>query len=127
MIEGFRIDDVVRSLAANDGDDRPQRALGAAAPALVGPAEAVRRQHDVVERPQRIVGGNGFDGEDIEPRAGDLAARERFRQSRLIDDGAARRVDEIGIGAHQAEFAFADDAARGRRQRQVQADEIGLA
>ena len=42
---------------------------------FVGPAERVRRDDDVVELVDRLVGGRRLDLEHIEPRAGDRARR----------------------------------------------------
>ena len=66
--------------------------------ALVGPAQRVRRDDDVVHRQQRIVGGDRLLLEHVERRAGDLPARERVDQRRFVDDRSARDVDEIRVG-----------------------------
>ena len=44
---------------------------------VVGGAADVRRQHDVGQGDQRIVGGEHLAGEVIEPGGGDLAGHER--------------------------------------------------
>src|SRR5207244_1390795 len=49
----------------------------------------VRRDHDVVEPPQRMLGGQRLGVEHVEDRAGDAARAERLDQRGLVDDGAA--------------------------------------
>ena len=53
--------------------------------------------------------------EDVEPRAGNAPLGERADQRRLVDDGAARGVDEKRRRLHQPELARADQMARLRR------------
>ena len=52
---------------------------------------------------------------------------QRREQRRLVDDRAARGVDQVGGRLHQAELAGADEAARALRQHDVDGDEVGLA
>ena len=60
---------------------------------LVGGGAQVRGGHDVVELEQRGVGARLL-GEDVEAGAGDPALLERDVQRVLVDDAAARGVDD---------------------------------
>ena len=79
---------------------------------FVGDVAEVRRDDDVVEPPQGMVEGQRLDIEHVEAGPGDGAALQGLDEGGLIDDGAARGVDQIGGGFHQAQFARADQAAR---------------
>ena len=47
-------------------------------------------------------------------------------QSVFVDDAAAGRVDQIGVGLHQRELTAADQAAGLLGERAVDRDEVGL-
>ena len=47
------------------------------------------------------------------------------QQRRLVDDAAARAVDEVGGRLHHGELARADQVARVVLQRRVHGDEVG--
>ena len=64
--------------------------------------------------------------EDVDGRSGDPAGAERIGEGGLVDDLAARRVDQEGRRPHQPELGDADHAPGGSRQRHVQADDIGI-
>ena len=51
---------------------------------------------------------------------------QRVDQRRLVDDRAARRIDQLGASRHQRELARTDEAARLRRQRQQDDEDFGL-
>ena len=53
-----------------------------------GPAQ-VRSQHDVVQAPQRRVGGERLLGKNIQPGGAERAFGEDARQRLLVHDGAA--------------------------------------
>ena len=48
-------------------------------------------------------------------------------QRGLVDDGAARDVDEDGVVAHPAELAGADETAGRGGERQGEHDHVGVA
>ena len=65
---------------------------------LVRDRGGMRLQHHVVERQEaRIEVGLG--GEHVERRAGDRAVLQRIEQRRLVDDRAARDIDEVAARA----------------------------
>ena len=57
------------------------------------------------------------------------AAIQRSLNARIsagfVDDGAARGVDQDGLGLHQAQLALADEMVRFFQQRTVERDEVG--
>ena len=63
--------------------------------------------------------------EDVEARVGDDAVAQRLGQGRFVDDGAAGGVDEGRGRLHQGELAGADQMVGLRRQRRVQAEDVG--
>ena len=68
-----------------------------------------------------------FRGDDVERGAGDLSALERIRQRLLVDQAAARRVDEDRRARHLRELRRGDHVARRGRQRAVQRDDVARA
>src|ERR1700721_1547595 len=48
------------------------------------------------------------------------------RQGVEVDDRAAAIIDQIGAALHRAEFSFSDHAMRGRRFRNMKADNVAL-
>ena len=100
------------------GDDHARAILR-----LVGRRGEVRRDDDVVELEQRA--RVRLFGEDVERRAGDLAALQRVDESGLVDQLAARRVDDPYAVAHLRERRRVRATARLRRERQMQREELG--
>ena len=80
---------------------------------------------DIGQLQQWIVAGRRFLCEHVEAGAGDLAGRQRCIQRRLIDDPAARRVDEVSCGFHLLQTRSVEHADRFRRLRTMDAYEIG--
>ena len=64
-------------------------------------------------------------GEHVEGRAGDLAGIERRAQRRLVDQAAARAIDDAHALLHLGERRGVDDVPGLVGQRRVQRDEIG--
>ena len=91
----------------------------------VAGAADVRQQHDVRRAEQRIARRQRLDLHHVEPSAGDPALLERMDERALVDDAAARRVDEDRRALHRSQLLRADDVARLGRQRHVKAHEIG--
>src|SRR4051794_17077512 len=127
VLKDVAVHDVARRLAARVGGHRGEGRAGDAAEALVGPAQRVRRDDDVVELEERVVGGRRLLLEDVDRGAGDGPVDERPMQRLLVDDRAARRVDEIGGGLHQRELARADQLARRLVEVARDTDEVRLA
>src|SRR3954471_1141300 len=99
------------------GDDHARPVLR-----LPGGGGQVRGDDDVVELEQRA--GVRLVHEDVERRAGDLARAERREERVLVEQWAAGGVDDPDAGTHRLESAGAHRAARLRRQRQVQREEV---
>ena len=76
---------------------------------------------------QRVVGRQGLLREDVERRTGDAAPVECRGQRRLVDDAAARHVDEDGRPLHDFELGGANEVARPGVERAVYRDDVGPA
>lgn len=87
-------------------------------------ARAVRRQYDVLGRPERIALGDGFLGHDIERRASELVAIERFDERRLIDGVATAHVDDEGILRQHGQALPGEEVRRLARARQAEHEDI---
>ena len=61
----------------------------------------------------------------VETGAGELARAQRRVQRRLVDDAAARRVDQIGRRLHARQPRGIEHADRLRRLRAMDGDEVG--
>ena len=85
------------------GDDHARPVLG-----FVGRGGEVRRHDDVVEREERAV--VRLLREDVEGGAGELARRQRLGQRLLVDQGAARGVDDPRAVLHLRDPLAVDHA-----------------
>ena len=108
------------------GQKRRAGGLDAAADELVRVAERVRRPDDVGELEQRLALGQRLRVEDVEPRAGDASLAQRLDERVLVDDRAARNVDEEGGRLHQPQPARVEQTARLVRQRAGDDDDVGV-
>jgi enoyl-CoA hydratase/carnithine racemase len=93
---------------------------------LPGRAADVRRQDDVVEREQlarhmRLV------LEHVEPGAGDRPVAQRLDERLLVDDRAARDVDEVALLAERGEHLGVDQLPRRGAARRDDDEEVDLA
>ena len=90
----------------------------------------VRGQDDVGDAGEHLA-GLGLDRlvvEHVERRAAEMAALQRRRAGRLIDDAAACRIDEDGALLHARQLLRrADHAARLGIERAVDGHHVGLA
>jgi hypothetical protein len=86
----------------------------------------VRREQQVGRTGERRSGGQRLGVEHVERRAAELPARERRRDGRLVDDAAARGVDQDRAALHRREPSRVDEVPRRRDQRHVQRDDVGL-
>ncbi len=71
----------------------------------------MRRHDDIGQRQQPWIDLR-FELPHIEPGAGELFLFQCFDQCLLVDDAAARRVDEIDMGPHQANPPPVDESSR---------------
>ena len=91
---------------------------------LVGGGGEVRRDDDVVELEQRAV--VRLLREDVERGAGELAGAQRLDERLLVDQLAARGVDQARAVVHLRDrLRRSTTAARLGRERQVQREEVG--
>src|SRR5207245_2010645 len=91
---------------------RSAGAFAVATEALVGPAERVWRDDDVVQRQDRIVGWCRLDLEDVQAGSGDPTRPQRRIQRHLVDDRAAGSVDEESCRLHEREAVGVDQMSR---------------
>ena len=82
------------------------------------------RRGGLGEPEERVVGGRGLGRIDIDRRAPELAAFQRRRQRRLVDDPAAGGVDEDGVGLHQAQSPRVDEVHGCGQERDVEAHHV---
>ena len=80
--------------------------LGESLEAGVGGPAQVGRQNDIVEFQDRMILRERLFDEDIESGAGDGFLLQYFHQCRLVDNRAARRVDQVARFLHQAQAGF---------------------
>ena len=91
-----------------------------------GRAQVWRRDHARVadERVVRIT--HRLVHEDVQRRAGDVPALQRGQQGILVDEAAARAVDDVRAGRQHGQGAGVDQAARLVGQRRVDGQDVGL-
>ena len=99
------------------------REIGHRRPRFGRAAAQVRHEQHVLER-QQIGMHRRLVLVDVERRAGEQVLLQRPRQRLLVDDRAARRVDEIRRALHARQRALVDQMPRLRRQRHVQRDDV---
>ena len=99
-----------------------QQAVGG----LGGHEGGVGRQRHVLQRRQWMSPVDRLVGEDIEAGCPDPASLHGLDQGRLVDDRAARGVDQHGIGAHQGEAARVDDAPGLVVEAEMKRDNVGF-
>ena len=88
-------------------------------------ARDMRRHDDVRQREQRLTGRRRLLRENVEARAGKLAGHQRGVQRGLVDNSAARRVDQVGGRLHPLQPVSIEHADRLRILRAMDADEVG--
>jgi len=112
LVPDDRVDDGARAFAPQDLDDLGRGGEGEFAAGLGGQPGGVRRQDEIVERVERVVGAGRLDREDIERRAANPALAQRLGQGVGLDERAAGRVDQDRLGAHPPQLRRADHPAR---------------
>ena len=89
-------------------------------------AGVVRRDDDVGEREQRIGRRNRLLVKDVESRTGEAATRKRVDERFLIDERAARRIDQKCRRFQEREPLSRQQTRRFRTETQMHTHEIGL-
>jgi hypothetical protein len=87
-------------LAVSQTSDVLQGDVEAARQRLLGQPSYVRREHNVVQRQERVVGRRGLPGQHVEAGGQQPPARKSFDQRCLLDEPAARGVDQDGARLH---------------------------
>ena len=87
----------------------------------------MRHQDDVVHAREGRFRLQRLALEHVEARARDRAPVERRDQRLLVDDGAARGVDQVGRRLHRRQLRLADEVARLRVEGRVHGDVVGAA
>src|SRR6185437_11091469 len=87
----------------------------------------MRREYDVVELEQRVVGGRWLLVEYVEAGAKQIARTQSSCHRLLVDDGSTRGIDDDRGLLHQREFACADQVACRFVQRHMQRENVGMA
>ena len=85
------------------------------------------RRRDEARRPEQGRGGGRLGLEHVERGAADLAAVERVLERSLVDQPAARAIDDAHARLDPGQSVARQDAAGLVGQRRVQRDEIGAA
>ena len=117
-VHGVRDDAAVERRDDLLGDDHARPVLR-----LVGRGREMRRDDHRVELEQRPV--VRLRREHVEGGARELPRADRLDQRVLVDERAARRVDEPRAVAHLGDRLAVDQAARLVRQRGVERDDVG--
>ena len=99
-LKDLGIDDVFWHFPAMDGQCALAVDASHVAEQLFGPRDGVRGQDDIFHGGQRRILAEWLLLEYVERGAGDLTALKCLNQRGLVDDGAARGIDEDGIGFH---------------------------
>src|SRR5215475_11754061 len=92
---------------------------------LLGDVAQMRRDHDVGQRAEGMVGREGLGLEHVEPGARDGAVAEGTHQRGLVHDGPPRGVHEIRRPLHEPELARAQEAARALAQDEMNRHDVG--
>ena len=121
-----RVDRVARGSAREVFDDLVGDVEGDVHLRLAGAGAEVRRHHHLLELEQRIRGIRRLLGEHVDGGPGDVAVADRIGERLLVDDAAARDVDQARALAHPLELGGADHAAGGVGQRDVDGEEVSF-
>src|SRR5204863_2357351 len=92
---------------------------------LAGRGAEVRGRYHLRQPQQRVIGRGRLVDEDVERGAGDVAARDRVGEILLVDDAAAGAVHDAHALLHLGDGGAVHQAARLRRERRVNGEEVG--
>src|SRR5262249_49252530 len=107
-LEDSRIDDVDGRLPTEDESDVAGCLALEVLNRLLGVEGCVRRQDHIAERSERMLRGRGLRHEDVERSPGDPTLAQRLEQRVLVDERAARGVDEVRRRLHGPQLLPAD-------------------
>lgn len=89
-------------------------------------ARAVRRQDDILRRPERVALRNRLLGHDVERRAREMPRIERLDERRLVDRIAAADIDDERIFRQHGQALARDHVRRLLRARQAENEDVRL-
>ncbi|ENN84449.1 hypothetical protein RHSP_22289 [Rhizobium freirei PRF 81] len=115
-----------RAMTVDEGADVDDDLVAHVDAALEGRRAHMRQKYHLAligELHQLRIDG-GFVLEHVEAGAGDLAFAQDLDQRRLIDDIAARRVDDVACRLQQRQAAGGDQMIRRRRRRAVDRNDV---
>src|ERR1700687_3082635 len=84
----------------------------------------MRRCKYVVQRPEGVRRRQRLNVEYVDRRAGDLLVLQHADQSLLVDDRAARRIDQPGRWFHSLQFSSPYQTARTAAQHQMDRKDV---
>ncbi len=117
------VDRVARAAPVEDVDDLRGDLLGDEDLRLDRRGPEVRRQQRVRCGEQRRIGRRLL-VEDVDPGAAEVSRREGLGDRGLVDDPAARDVEDDGPGLHLRDGVATDQPARGAGERHVHGDDV---
>ena len=121
-VEGTAVVIFEQRVAHGDGDLARNLSLG-----FEGRGAQVRREHEVGRSAERAVDRKRFRLVYVQPGCPQLSGRESVRQGGLVDEPAARRVDEDHARPHRRDLIATDDPAVLVGERDVQGDRVACA
>src|ERR1700720_2568921 len=89
-----------------------------------GAITEMRRCENIREMAERMLGRQRLDIEHVQARAGDFPRPQDFDESRLVEDGAACRIDETGRRLHRCKLASSHDATASMAENEMDGDDI---
>src|ERR1700720_573267 len=84
----------------------------------------MRRCENIREMAKRMLRRQRFDIEHVQARSGDFPRLQDFDESRLVDDGAACRIDQIGRRLHRRKLASSNDATASTAENEMDREDI---
>jgi hypothetical protein len=126
-VPALAIDGIAQRLAALEPTDVLDRDLAEPRHVVDGHARDVRRQDRVRRLPERRFRAERLLLEHVARHAREPARAQRLGERVLVDDAAARQVDQVRARPQPGELARADRAARLGREREEHDHVVGLA
>src|ERR1700720_3003693 len=89
-----------------------------------GAITEMRRCENIRELAERMFGRQRFDIEHVQARSGDFPRLQDFDESRLVNDGAACRIDQIGRRLNRHKLASSNNAAASMAKNEMDREDI---
>ena len=126
LVAGGFVGDVLQGLVVLPAGELFDEEHGGVVEPVFGVVRGVGGDENVVQVPERAVGGEGFDFEDVKGCAADAFGAESFGHGGFIDDRATSHVHDDGRFLHAVEFGGAHHVLRGGSERCGDDDVIAL-